>query len=147
MNELFNRGRCPRCQGSTLELQDPHHPPLPLPLHMSIGSITFAKAIVSCPLMFDLVKTFQLYLVVGGIKKPHLQNGSKIRIERFEFTPGSSNEYIAFTLRSSFVIKLILNIYSEMKFCENMKFDMLKIIIIIIAYILNNFTTHTNSYF
>jgi hypothetical protein len=30
---------------------------------------------------------------------------------------------------------------SEMKFCENMV-DMLKIIIIIIGYILNNFTTH-----
>jgi hypothetical protein len=29
-----------------------------------------------------------------------------------------------------------------MKFSENMKFDMLKIIIIIIGYTLNNFTTH-----
>jgi len=29
-----------------------------------------------------------------------------------------------------------------MKFCENMKVEMLKIIILIIGYILNNFTTH-----
>jgi len=29
-----------------------------------------------------------------------------------------------------------------MKFCENMKVEMLKIIIVIIGYILNNFTTH-----
>jgi hypothetical protein len=31
---------------------------------------------------------------------------------------------------------------SEMKICENMKVNMLKIIIIIIGYTLNNFTTH-----
>jgi hypothetical protein len=30
----------------------------------------------------------------------------------------------------------------EMKFCEKYEIDMLKIIIIIIGYILNNFTTH-----
>jgi len=31
---------------------------------------------------------------------------------------------------------------SEMKFCEKYEIDMLKIIVIIIVYILNNFTTH-----
>jgi len=31
----------------------------------------------------------------------------------------------------------------EMKFCEKYEVDMLKIIIIIIGYTLNNFTTHT----
>jgi hypothetical protein len=34
-----------------------------------------------------------------------------------------------------------------MKFCENMKLDMLKIIIIIIGYILNNFTIKKRIYF
>jgi len=38
------------------------------------------------------------------------------------------------------VVKVMIN--SEMKFCENMKLNMLKIILIIIGYTLNNFTTH-----
>ncbi len=35
---------------------------------------------------------------------------------------------------------------SEMKFCEKYEADMLKIIIIIIAYTLNNFTNHITQY-
>jgi hypothetical protein len=45
-------------------------------------------------------------------------------------------------LTLSWVLELKNPQNSEMKFFENMKFDMLKIIIIIIGYILNNFTTH-----
>jgi hypothetical protein len=100
MNELFNRGRCQRCQGSTpIDLQHPPPPSSPSPHEHWKHNLAKGCQLSS---YVDLVKTFQLCLV-GGIKSPTFRMEAKSREiwvhSRFIWCI----RYL--TLRSSFVIK------------------------------------------